>query len=98
MKKCDTKYIKLLSLSFPLITIHSLSLSLHSIPPPPSLSTHLQTLVLGVAIGHVDMSSDDLVANIHLGVNFLVSLLKKNWQNIRTLHIKSSMGRPQRIF
>lgn len=62
------------------------------------LSLPLQTLVLGVAIGHVDMKADDLYGNIHLGVNFLVSLLKKNWQNIRTLHIKSSMGRPQRIF
>ena len=57
-----------------------------------------KTLVLGAAIGHVDMHADELYANIHLGVNFLVSLLKKNWQNIRTLHIKSSMGRPQRIF
>merc|ERR1712227_942281 len=29
--------------------------------------------------------------NIQLAVNFLVSLLKKNWQNVRTLYIKTPM-------
>jgi large subunit ribosomal protein L10Ae len=44
------------------------------------------------------MSQDELVSNISLGVNFLVSLLKKNWQNVRALHVKSSMGKPQRLY
>jgi len=57
-----------------------------------------KTLCLAVAIGHVKMSEDDLVSNIALGINFLVSLLKKNWQNVRSLYIKSTMGRPQRIY
>ncbi|KAB1282000.1 60S ribosomal protein L10a [Camelus dromedarius] len=39
-------------------------------------------LYVAAAIGHVKMTDDDLVYNIHLAVNFLVSLLKKNWQNI----------------
>ena len=33
-----------------------------------------------------------------MSINFLVSLLKKNWQNVRSLNLKSSMGRPQRIY
>lgn len=33
-----------------------------------------------------------------MAVNFLVSLLKKNWQNVRTLTIKSTMGAPIRIY
>ena len=53
---------------------------------------------MAVAIGHVDMSQDELVANISLGINFLVSLLKKNWQNVRSLHVKSTMGKPQRLY
>ncbi|XP_064396521.1 large ribosomal subunit protein uL1-like [Halichondria panicea] len=57
-----------------------------------------KVLCLAVAIGHVGMSEDDLVSNINLGVNFLVSLLKKNWQNVRALYIKSTMGKPQRLY
>ncbi|CAG8792905.1 9142_t:CDS:1, partial [Acaulospora morrowiae] len=50
-----------------------------------------KVLCLGVAVGHVGMSEDELVANIMLSINFLVSLLKKNWQNVKSLYIKSSM-------
>jgi len=57
-----------------------------------------KVLTLGVAIGHIDMGKEDVVANAHQSTNFLISLLKKNWQNVRSLHIKSSMGRPQRIY
>ena len=57
-----------------------------------------KVLCLAVAVGHVKMSDEDLLANITLAINFLVSLLKKNWQNVRSLYIKSTMGRPQRIF
>ncbi|XP_072164865.1 large ribosomal subunit protein uL1-like [Diadema setosum] len=57
-----------------------------------------KVLCLAVAVGHVEMDEDDLVSNINLAINFLVSLLKKNWQNVRSLYIKSTMGRPQRIY
>jgi len=57
-----------------------------------------KVLCLGVAIGNVKMSQEELTLNIQLTVNFLVSLLKKGWQNIRSLHIKSSMGKPFRIY
>ena len=51
-------------------------------------------LCLGVAIGNITMTDDELVSNIMLGVNFLVSLLKKGWQNVGSLTIKSTMGKP----
>ncbi|KAH8261097.1 hypothetical protein KR044_003344, partial [Drosophila immigrans] len=57
-----------------------------------------KVLCLSVAVGHVDMKQDELTQNVSLSINFLVSLLKKNWQNVRSLHIKSSMGPPQRLY
>ncbi|XP_008771696.1 large ribosomal subunit protein uL1-like [Rattus norvegicus] len=48
-----------------------------------------KVLRLAVAVGHVNMTNGELVYNIHLAVNFLVSLLKKNWQNLQALYIKS---------
>merc|ERR1712158_54883 len=46
-------------------------------------------------------ASDDMMAkigempqNINMSINYLVSLLKKQWQNVRSLHVKSTMGRP----
>uniref|UniRef100_A0A4W5MVG9 Ribosomal protein n=1 Tax=Hucho hucho TaxID=62062 RepID=A0A4W5MVG9_9TELE len=57
-----------------------------------------KVLCLAVAVGHVKMSEEELVYNIHLAVNFLVSLLKKNWQNVRALYVKSTMGKLQRLY
>ncbi|KAF3831125.1 hypothetical protein GH733_002363 [Mirounga leonina] len=44
-----------------------------------------KVLCLAVAVGHLKMTDDELVYNIPLAVNFLVSLLKKNWQNLQEL-------------
>ena len=63
-----------------------------------TLFSIVQVLCLNVAVGHVEMDEDQLVQNVHLSVNFLVSLLKKHWQNVRSLYIKSTMGPPQRLY
>lgn len=57
-----------------------------------------KVLCMGLAIGNVQMKDEELRQNITLAINFLVSLLKKNWNNIKTLHIKSTMGKVQRIY
>ncbi|KAM7322394.1 hypothetical protein ACRRTK_017899 [Alexandromys fortis] len=57
-----------------------------------------KVLRLAIAVGLVKMTDNELVYNIHLAVNFLVSLLKKNWQNVWALYIKSTMGKPQRLY
>merc|ERR1712059_158417 len=57
-----------------------------------------KVLCLNVAVGNVNMSEEDLAQNVHLAMNFLVSLLKKHWQNVKSLHIKSSMGKVQRLY
>lgn len=52
---------------------------------------------LSLAVANVKMSEDEIILNIQLAVNFLVSLLKKAWQNIKVVYIKSSMGPPFQI-
>merc|ERR1712241_564260 len=57
-----------------------------------------KVLCLSVAVGNVEMTEEQLIENIRLAMNFLVSLLKKHWQNVKSLHIKSSMRKPQRLY
>merc|ERR1712217_855992 len=57
-----------------------------------------KVLCLNVAIGHVGMEQTQVHENLKLAINFLVSLLKKNWQNVKVLYIKSTMGKPQRLY
>jgi len=57
-----------------------------------------KVLCLNAAVGNVEMEGDALRTNIMIAVNFLVSLCKKNWQNIGCLYIKSTMGPRFQIF
>merc|ERR1711945_6840 len=57
-----------------------------------------KVLCLSVAVGNVGMTEEQLMENVRLAMNFLVSLLKKHWQNVKSLHIKSPMGKPQRLY
>jgi large subunit ribosomal protein L10Ae len=57
-----------------------------------------KVLCIGVAVGHVGLTEDQLVENLTIAINFLVSLLKKHWQNVKSLVVKSTQGRPQRVF
>ena len=51
-----------------------------------------KVMCLNVAVGNVEMPKSDIALNIQLACNFLASLLKKNWQNIKVLYVKSTMG------
>jgi len=57
-----------------------------------------KVLCMGSAVGHINMTEEELRQNINMSINFLVSLLKKGWQNIKTLHIKTTMGKPIRLY
>ncbi|QHN88151.1 60S ribosomal protein [Arachis hypogaea] len=57
-----------------------------------------KVLCMGVAVGNVSMEEKQIFQNVQLSVNFLVSLLKKNWQNVRCLYLKSTMGKSYRVF
>jgi len=56
-----------------------------------------KVMCMNVAIGHVGMSQEDLILNTTLACNFLASLTKKGWQNIKVLYVKSTMGPAQQI-
>merc|ERR1711939_1033702 len=41
-----------------------------------------KVLCMNIAVANVKMDEHDIKANVQLAVNFLISLLKKNWQNL----------------
>ena len=57
-----------------------------------------KVLCMGVAVGNVGMQEEYLVANIMLAINYLVSLLKKGWQNVGSLVVKATMSPPKRLY
>merc|ERR1712170_94388 len=57
-----------------------------------------KTTCLGVPVGNVTLSVDHNVKNIMLAINFLVSLLPKQWQQVKRLYLKSTMGPSQRVY
>uniref|UniRef100_A0A7N2M6I0 60S ribosomal protein L10a n=1 Tax=Quercus lobata TaxID=97700 RepID=A0A7N2M6I0_QUELO len=57
-----------------------------------------KVLCMGVAVGNCSMEEKQIFQNVQMSVNFLVSLLKKNWQNVRCLNLKSTMGSAVRLY
>merc|ERR1712174_88548 len=57
-----------------------------------------KVMCLSVAVGNVTLSKQENIVNVQLAANFLASLLKKQWQNIGQMYIKSTMGPPYQIF
>jgi large subunit ribosomal protein L10Ae len=57
-----------------------------------------KVLCLSVAVANVEMSKEDITTNVQLSCNFLASLLKKAWQNIKVVYIKSTMGPTIQIY
>lgn len=57
-----------------------------------------KVLCLSVAVGNVALTKEQNETNIKISLNFLASLLKKNWQNIKVVYIKSTMGPSQLIY
>ena len=57
-----------------------------------------KVLCMGVAIGNVGMTRDEMRVNALMAINFLVTLLQKNWNNIKRLHIKSTTGKSFMVY
>jgi ribosomal protein L1 len=67
---------------------------------PVTANTLLRSWRIWCAVHNVGFMSavQELYVNTQMAINFLVSLLKKNWQNVKCLYIKSSMGKPVRLY
>ena len=57
-----------------------------------------KVLCLNVSVGNVQQPKQDIIVNTQLAANFLASLLKKQWQNIGSMYIKTTMGPSVQIY
>jgi large subunit ribosomal protein L10Ae len=53
---------------------------------------------LGLAIANVKMNEEQIRQNLIMSINYLVSLLKKGWNNVGSLNIRSTMGKAVKIY
>ena len=53
---------------------------------------------LAIAVANVKMSEEQIRQNITMACNFLVSLLKKQWNNVKSLYICTTMGKSVKIY
>jgi len=49
-------------------------------------------MCLSAPIGHVELTEQQISDNVIAAVNFVLTLMKRGWQNVKKIHIKSSMG------
>ena len=57
-----------------------------------------KVLCIAVAIGNESLTKDQIETNVTMAVNFLISLLKKGWNNVKSLHIKTTMGKSYKLY
>ncbi|KAH9659896.1 60S ribosomal protein L10a-3 [Citrus sinensis] len=67
---------------FPTLVTHQESLESKVNETKATVKFQLKkVLCMGVAVGNLSMEEKQIFQNVQMSVNFLVSLLKKNWQN-----------------
>jgi len=49
-------------------------------------------MCLSSAVANVEMTPDQIVENVTASINYVLTLCKKGWQNVKRIHIKSTMG------
>ena len=68
---------------FPTLVTHQESLESKVNETKATVKFQLKkVLCMGVAVGNCGMEEKQIFQNVQMSVNFLVSLLKKNWQNV----------------
>ena len=78
---------------FPTQVNHGSSLALQVTDARASVKFQLKKVTcLNCAVGAADMTDEELKTNIMMSLNFLASLLKKGYHNIKSVNIKTTMG------
>jgi large subunit ribosomal protein L10Ae len=57
-----------------------------------------KSIAFGFPVANVGMTSDQVYTNVMMAGNYVVSLLKKQWQSVGALWLKSSMGKHHKIY
>ena len=57
-----------------------------------------KSVAFGVPVANVKMTERQVYENIMLCTNFIVTLLKKGWQSVGSICLKSTMGHSHRIY
>merc|ERR1712032_1622976 len=52
---------------------------------------------LNAAVGKEDMTDEELRVNVMMAINFLISLLKKGWHNMKSVNIKTTMSKAVKL-
>jgi len=55
-------------------------------------------MCLSAAVANVQMKPEEVVENVTGAINFVLTLCKKGWQNVKRIHIKSTMGPTHTIY
>jgi len=56
-----------------------------------------KVLNMSATVGNTESSADELAENIVRACNYLVTLTKKGWNNIKSITVKSTMGAPIKL-
>ncbi len=57
-----------------------------------------KAMCLNVAVGNVELAEKEILVDTQLAANVLVSLLKKQWQHIGQIYVKTSMGPSFKVY
>ena len=83
---------------FPQVVSHNESLRQKIDDTRASVKFQLKKVTcMAVAIGNEKQTEEQIRQNVLMGLNFLVSLLKKGWHNLKSVHLKTTMGKPYKL-
>lgn len=57
-----------------------------------------KVLCMSVAIGNDTLTEEQITTNLTMSTNLLISLLKKGWNNVKSITVKTTMGKPYTLY